>query len=175
MNNTRLVATLVLIGGFLLSGCGADEPVNDQTSGQSVTTETTSEDASAEDLSTAAASTETEEESGDVRACNLLFDEDASGDSISTRIPPAILAIGPSLGNETLDELLAINSTLGLAATLAEEPLSGQITTLQEPFQQVRDVVDAGGGDLTIDTSHVTEDMTAIMETCVAAGYQMND
>lgn len=181
MKLTRTIGALLATTALLLAGCGEASTVDSDTTTAATQTAatpepTTVEPTSAEETTAEETTTEetTEDSSGDLLACNLIFNRDADGTSVAERIPDALLSIGPSLGGETLDELLAIDSTLGLAASSASEPLATQITTLKEPFQQVSDVVFDGGGQLAIDTSHITTDIATVMETCTAAGYTAN-
>ncbi|PJJ77459.1 hypothetical protein CLV28_0678 [Sediminihabitans luteus] len=90
------------------------------------------------------------------------------------RIPAALTGIGAELAGEQLDELTSIHTELLHAAETAPDDLAELIMTLDEPFQAVADVVAAGGGDLSADTSHVREDITAVMSYCVDAGFTID-
>lgn len=102
-------------------------------------------------------------------ACGAVMNTD-----LLERIPESINAIGPDLGAEQLDELLAINAELGEAIEAAPADVAAPLRSLQVPFQQVQDVYDAGGGELSMDTSGVAGDVTALMEACVDHGFTVD-
>lgn len=98
-----------------------------------------------------------------------------SGDSsLMQRVPGALTGIGDALGGEQLDELLTIHRGLEATAEDAPADLAAALQRLDEPFQEVADVVEAGGGDLNMDTSHVMEDVTDVLELCNGYGYTLN-
>jgi hypothetical protein len=99
-------------------------------------------------------------------SCEIFFEA-----GLLERIPDALTSIGDSLGGSELDELLDINQVIGEAYEAAPAGVAGPLESLKQPFQQVEDVVDAGGGSLNMDTSHVMNDVSDLMEECAALGY----
>lgn len=106
------------------------------------------------------------------KACSAIIDE-ASGESVLERIPDSLIGIGSSLSGDQLDELVSINAALREAIDVAPADIAAPLRSLQVPFQQVQDVVDAGGGSLDMDTSGVAKDVTALMSACADAGFSV--
>lgn len=105
-------------------------------------------------------------------ACGIVFD---GGDaSIAFRIPGALTDVQAELSGERLDEMLEINTELVKAIEQAPPAMVATLRSLQVPFQQVQDVVDAGGGQLNMDTSGVASDVTALMGQCVDEGFTVS-
>ncbi|OCI30035.1 hypothetical protein [Oerskovia enterophila] len=106
-------------------------------------------------------------------ACGVVFN---GGDgSLAFRIPEALIDVQANLQGERLQTMLDINSQLTQAISQATPEVAAPLRSIQVPFQQVQDVVDAGGGDLTMDTSRVAEDVTDLMAACVDAGFTVSD
>jgi hypothetical protein len=105
--------------------------------------------------------------------CEGIVGDPGDGSLIS-RIPDAILAIGDQLDEQTTAELIDINDNLGRALETAPPEYATVIRSLKEPFQQVQDVVSGGGGEINMDTSRVSADVTELMELCVADGYRVS-
>lgn len=107
-----------------------------------------------------------------IAACSIFGD--GGSRSVMQRIPIALTSIGASLTSDQLDELLAINDALTDAIAVAPTDLAGALTSLNVPFQQAADVMDAGGGSLSMDTASVASDVTEVMTLCVGAGYTVS-
>lgn len=103
-------------------------------------------------------------------ACEIFFDA-----GLLERISPALTSIGGTLDGEALDELLDINATIGEALEVAPPNVALPLQALGEPFEQVQDVADSGGGELTMDTSNIMADMTTLLDECSAAGYRLDE
>lgn len=102
-------------------------------------------------------------------ACGIFFDA-----GLLERVSPALTSIGDTLEGPTLDELLDIDATIDEALEVAPPDVAAPLQALGAPFQQVQDVVDAGGGELSMDTSNIMADMTTLMGECTAAGYRLD-
>jgi len=108
---------------------------------------------------------------------NLTACEKLMGDDFQTMldIPDVLLSIGSTTTQEQQNKLLEIHSKISDARQYAESDLDGQLASLDIPFQQAYDTLSSGGGQVTMDTSHVAADVTNIVQTCAAAGYQIKD
>lgn len=164
MRRTTTAGTLAGLA-LILAACSPDG--GDGEPSEAPTTEAARAEVSADPVETVA-EPEEPEKSADA-ACSAVMETD-----LLMRIPDSIIAIGDSLGGEQLDELLAINDELGDAIDVAPPEIAAPLRSLQVPFQTVQDAVDGGGGELNIDTSDVAEDVTSLMEECVAAGYRVD-
>lgn len=105
-------------------------------------------------------------------ACERILD--GGDDSLLSRIPDVLTSIGASMTQDQMDELIDIELELRLAEGEAPDGLERQIERLAQPFREFTDLYAEGGGELNMDTSHVFEDITAVMETCVDAGFKVN-
>lgn len=147
---------------FAASGCGSDS-IEDQESTQE-TEEVADESQEVE---------ESAAPDGDALAACALF-ANGGEQSIMQRIPSSLIGIGAEITSAQIDELIYLNSGLNQAAEQAPPDLADALTTLNEPFQQAADALDSGSGNLTMDTSHVPEDVILVMELCVDAGFQVD-
>lgn len=105
--------------------------------------------------------------------CTLVFGPRDGGPSLAEYIPTALIGIGSNLEGDQLDNLLSVNEALGEALDVAPEEMIATLELLRQPFQEVQEVLDSGGGNLSMDTSHVAADITTLMGLCADAGYQI--
>lgn len=148
------IVVLICAGG--LAGCTTSETASQPLS-QSATPSASSTPSAAPSLDAYA-------------ACEIFFDA-----GLLERISPALTSIGETLDGPVLDELLDINATIGEALEVAPTDVAAPLQALGEPFQQVQDLAESGGGELTMDTSNVMVDMTTLMDECTAAGYRLDE
>lgn len=111
-------------------------------------------------------------EKDNLQACQKLMGDDMQ---LIIDIPGLLTGIGAEATSEQTQQLLDIHSKIEQAREIAESDLDGQLASLDVPFKQAADLIEAGGGSLTMDTSHVASDVTQILQTCAAAGYQVTD
>lgn len=81
--------------------------------------------------------------------------------------------IGDSITPEQTTEMLAIHDVLETAGEQSPPKLAHAIDRLDRPFAQFVEVMESGGGQANLDTATVPEDMTLVMEQCVAAGFKV--
>jgi len=156
-----VVGTAVVLVLVTLGGCTPDGTAPEPEESEPVVTEPTADPV--EDVTT---------EDDALVAC-ALFGEGGE-ESLMQRIAPALTGIGSTITGEQIDELLYINSGLSRAADVAPDDLAAALAALNRPFQQAADAVASGGGGLSMDTSHVMEDVTEVMELCVDAGFTIS-
>lgn len=164
------ILVLAVTAVLMVTACGADtseEPAAVPSGGASVPVEA-SEPASTTEPSPAP----TPEPTSDALAACATF---AGGGerSLMSRIPASLVGIGAEITQDQLHELLEIHSSMADAVEQAPPDLAAALTLLNRPFQTVRDVMDAGGGSLNMDTSNVMEDVTRVMGMCADAGYRI--
>lgn len=160
--NTRTAAVAASLGALLLlAGCSGGGEPQEAASPSAAGDVAPSPSATAKDIKDAKA------------ACGVVFN---GGDSsLAFRIPEALIDVQANLEGERLQAMLNINSQLAQAISQATPEVAAPLRSIQVPFQQVQDVVDAGGGDLNMDTSGVAGDVADLMSACVDAGFTVSD
>lgn len=156
-----VVGAAVVLVAVTLGGCTPDGTASEPEESEPVIAQSTAEPVE-----------EPTAENDALAAC-ALFGEGGE-ESLMQRIPPALTGIGSTISSEQVDELLYINSGLNRAAEIAPDDLAAALTALNRPFQEAADAVESGGGGLSMDTSHVMEDVTEVMELCVDAGFTVS-
>lgn len=156
--NTRTAAIAAALGmALLLTGCvGGNEPEE----------VAPSPEAEAEVPSPTVAAKDA------LAACGVVMN--GGDDSVLVRIPASLIGIQAELDDARVNELLDINAQLVQAIEQAPPAMAATLRSLQAPFQQVQDVVDAGGGNLSMDTSGVAGDVTTLMGQCVDEGFKVS-
>lgn len=161
--NVRATSVAALLSALVLAGCTAAPTA-------APVATTTSQPSAARSTSTP---TPTPTPTADALAACRLFG-DGGDTSLMQRIPASLTGIGAKLDSARAAELLSINRGLLRAIAVAPPALKASLTSLNAPFQQVADVLGAGGGSLSMDTSHVASDAAQVMRLCAEAGYQVS-
>jgi len=86
-------------------------------------------------------------------------------------LPDALLAIDESTSMEEAQTILLLEESLTRAADLASAKLRSALVKLDVPLRQFADVIRSGETSISMDTSTVMEDSTAVMGLCLEAGY----
>lgn len=153
MKKTRITgAALALL--IAVTGCSSMEPTEAETETPKA------EEATPEETDTP--------EVDDLAACEILLEE-------ITIIPELFIDFPETLDDEAAQPYLSVNDNLSRAMLVASPGLKSSVEDLRAPFKEIADVVEGGGGGLTLDTSGLTEDVTAVMAACVDAGYRVDD
>jgi hypothetical protein len=105
-------------------------------------------------------------------ACKTLLGDDMK---IVTGIPDLITGIGDNATTKQQDQLEKTHLKIEDARKQAESGLAGHLASLDTPFKQAYDVMHGGGGSIDMDTSHVENDITNVMNDCADAGYKIAD
>lgn len=109
-----------------------------------------------------------------IAACHIMVGGDSGDDGVIFVAPDLLNSIGSDMTDDQIYQMLDLNDQIVEATTMAPPELASYITEFGVPFAQLAEVMDDGGGEVHMDTSHVKDSVTDIMSSCADAGYDIN-
>lgn len=153
-------ASIFLLCGVLaisMAGCGNAQQASEASTASKTSTAAEASSSPAKD---------------NLAACKTLLGDDMA---LVVNTPSLFTNIGSSITTDQQNQLLDYHQKILDAGELADTYMSGHLTSLDVPFKQFYDAYNNGGGALSMDTSHVSTDITDIMLDCTTAGYKADN
>lgn len=151
----RLLAPLACILAALLSACTDGDPV-------------------AGTAAPATAAVSTASAKPDAHAACMRLVGDGGEESLLQRAPEALSDhLTPEMTATDARALARISAEIEAIIEIAPAELAARLRSLQLPFRQAADALEAGGGSVTLDTGAVHDAIVPLMDACVEAGYRI--